>query len=88
MALKVVVTGLRNDAEERHTFTLLDRYDETRGISAMMRTTGFSLAITGYLQASGAIEETGVRPAFQSMPYEPYVRALRERGIDIVESTQ
>ena len=32
---------------------LLDYYDESRGISAMMRTTGYSLAITGVMQVDG-----------------------------------
>ena len=34
---------------------LVDHYDETRGISAMMRTTGYSLSITGLMQARGEV---------------------------------
>src|SRR5439155_889688 len=50
VALRVTVTG-RNG--RRAAWELLDRYDERNGISAMMRTTGYSLAISGMMQADG-----------------------------------
>src|SRR5207249_1693622 len=54
VALRVTVTG-RNG--RRAAWELLDRYDERNGISAMMRTTGYSLAISGMMQADGRIVE-------------------------------
>jgi lysine 6-dehydrogenase len=85
VALKVVVEGHRDGTPGRITFRLLDGYDAEHGISAMMRTTGFSLAITGYMQANGDIDELGVRCAYEAMPYRPYADALRHRGVSIVE---
>ncbi|HEU5049014.1 MAG TPA: saccharopine dehydrogenase C-terminal domain-containing protein, partial [Gemmatimonadales bacterium] len=55
VALKVEVSGTRNGAPASTTFQLIDRYDEERGISAMMRTTGYSLSITGQMQADGRV---------------------------------
>lgn len=85
VALKVVVEGQRTDGPGKVTFRLLDGYDVEYGMSAMNRTTGFSLAITGYMQAHGEIENVGVRCAYEAMPYRPYADALRQRGVDIVE---
>ena len=85
VALKVVVEGQRSDGPGRVTFRLLDRYDVELGMPAMNRTTGFSLAITGFMQANGEIENVGVRCAYEAMPYRPYADALRQRGVDIVE---
>ncbi len=85
VALKVVVEGRRIDGPGRVTFRLLDGYDVENGMSAMNRTTGFSLAITGYMQANGEIENVGVQCAYEAMPYRPYADALRQRGVDIVE---
>ena len=85
VALKVIVDGQRETGPGRVTFRLLDGFDVDHGMSAMTRTTGFSLAITGYMQASGAIEKVGVRCAYEAMPYRPYADALRERGVNIVE---
>ncbi len=85
VALKVIVDGQRETGPGRVTFRLLDGFDVDHGMSAMTRTTGFSLAITGYMQASGAIAKVGVRCAYEAMPYRPYADALRERGVNIVE---
>jgi len=85
VALKVIVEGQRSDGPGRVTFRLLDGYDVEHGMSAMNRTTGFSLAITGYMQANGEIANVGVRCAYEAMPYRPYADALRQRGVDIVE---
>jgi lysine 6-dehydrogenase len=84
VALRVVVEGVRQGHEERVSFRLLDRADRDHGISAMMRTTGYSLSVTGQMQAEGAVEP-GVRPAYEAVPFGPYVEGLRRRGIEIVE---
>lgn len=85
VALRVVVTGTRAGKPARATFDLLDLFDAEHGISAMMRTTGYSLSLTGQLQAAGTIKQ-GVATAWEGMPYGPYVEGLRARGIDIRES--
>jgi lysine 6-dehydrogenase len=82
VALRVEVTG-RNG--RRAAWELLDRYDERRGISAMMRTTGYSLAITGLMQADGRITERGVRTPDEAVPFKPYVDELKKRGVEIRE---
>ncbi|HTR78649.1 MAG TPA: saccharopine dehydrogenase C-terminal domain-containing protein, partial [Gemmatimonadaceae bacterium] len=51
VALRVIVSGRKNNAPAVLTWELVDRYDTTHGISAMMRTTGYSLSITGLMQA-------------------------------------
>ncbi len=85
VALKVVATGTKAGRPATETFRLLDCYDETHGISAMMRTTGYSLAITALMQVDGRIAEPGVRPAYAAVPFEPYAEELRRRGVDIAE---
>jgi lysine 6-dehydrogenase len=56
VALRVVVEGERADGGAvARAWELVDRYDAERGISAMMRTTGYSLSITGQLQARGEV---------------------------------
>src|SRR5690606_26491220 len=49
VALRVQVQGTKGGKPVTHTFELVDRHDAANGISAMMRTTGFSLSITGQL---------------------------------------
>ena len=82
VALRVEVRG-RNG--RRVAWQLLDYYDEKTGISAMMRTTGYSLAITGVMQVDGRIKATGVHTPDEAVPFQAYVEELRRRGVDIRE---
>jgi hypothetical protein len=59
-------------------------FDAEHGITAMMRTTGYSLAITGRLQAEGVIE-AGVRTPHEAMPGERYLAELAKRGVVVRE---
>ena len=88
VALRVLVSGTKGGKPVTHVFELVDRYDEKTGITAMMRTTGFSLAITGMMQARGAVTPAGVHTSDECMPGEVYVAELAKRGINIVETVQ
>ncbi|MDQ2766594.1 MAG: saccharopine dehydrogenase NADP-binding domain-containing protein [Gemmatimonadota bacterium] len=84
VALRVVVEGTKGGKAKKLGWELLDYYDESRGISAMMRTTGYSLSITGQLQASGEIEP-GVHTPDECMPAKRYIAELAKRGVMIKE---
>jgi lysine 6-dehydrogenase len=86
VALRVIVSGKKNGAEKSITFELVDRYDEQRGISAMMRTTGYSLSITGQMQATREIAATGVHTPDECVPAEKYIAELEKRGVHIRET--
>ena len=81
VALRVVVSGTKGGKPATHTFELVDRFDAAHGISAMMRTTGYSLSITGQLQADGAVKPAGVHTPDECMPGERYVTELGKRGV-------
>jgi lysine 6-dehydrogenase len=82
VALRVEVEGEEAGERVRLRWDLLDRFDPATGITAMMRTTGFSLAITGMLQAAGRIEP-GVWVPDEAMPAAEYVAELARRGVQI-----
>jgi len=86
VALRVAATGLKGGQQHQVTFDLIDRTDEATGISAMERTTGFSLSITGLMQARGDVRGAGVSTPDQAVPADRYIEELRRRGIDIVRS--
>ncbi|MBV9773040.1 MAG: saccharopine dehydrogenase NADP-binding domain-containing protein [Gemmatimonadetes bacterium] len=85
VVLRVEAEGVKDGEETVIRWDLLDRYDAETGITAMMRTTGFSLAITGAFQAQGKIQP-GVWTPDECMPAEAYIEALRQRGVEIRES--
>jgi lysine 6-dehydrogenase len=86
VALRVVVKGTKGGAPAARTFELVDRFDEAHGVSAMMRTTGYSLSITGLMQVRGAVKPAGVHTPDECMPAREYIDELRTRGIDIKET--
>jgi lysine 6-dehydrogenase len=83
VALRVLVTGSKNGKPTRLGWELLDYYDAVHGISAMMRTTGYSLSITGQMQARGEITPAGVHTPDECVPAPKYIAELAKRGINI-----
>ena len=82
VALRVEVQGRTG---KRVAWQLLDYFDEATGISAMMRTTGYSLAITGVMQVVGRVGSAGVYTPDEAVPFQAYVDELQRRGVQIRE---
>jgi lysine 6-dehydrogenase len=85
VALRVTVEGKKGGKTQLISFELVDRYDEKHGISAMMRTTGYSLSITGQMQARREVGPAGVHTPDECMPPKKYIEELGKRGIEFKE---
>ncbi|HEX5633927.1 MAG TPA: saccharopine dehydrogenase C-terminal domain-containing protein [Gemmatimonadales bacterium] len=85
VALLVLVSGTKDGKPAQAGFRLIDLYDAEHGISAMMRTTAYSLSITGQMQADGRVVAKGVHTPDEAMPFGEYVRELGARGVRIEE---
>jgi lysine 6-dehydrogenase len=87
VALRVIVSGAKRGKPATRMFELVDWYDEQHGISAMMRTTGYSLAITGLMQVKGEVRGAGVLTPDEAIVAERYIAELGRRGVRLnVES--
>jgi lysine 6-dehydrogenase len=85
VALRVIVDGSKGGKAKKVGWELLDYYDESHHISAMMRTTGYSLSITGQMQARGEITPAGVHTPDECVNATKYVAELATRGVAIRE---
>ena len=85
VALQVQATGKKAGKPHSVTFRLIDYYDVKHGISAMMRTTGYSLSITGQMQVDGRVKAKGVHTPDEAIPFDAYVSELGKRGVRIEE---
>ena len=83
VALRVEVRGRRDGAEATVRYDLTDFYDPEHHVTAMMRTTGYSLAITSLMQVDGRIGETGVRTPDECVPAEAYISELARLGVEV-----
>ena len=84
VALRVICRGTKDGNPASSGWELVDFYDQAKGISAMMRTTGYSLSITGQMQVERAISP-GVHTPDECMPAVRYVEELRKRGVELRE---
>jgi lysine 6-dehydrogenase len=85
VAMRVVVTGTKGGSTRTITYQMVDVQDVRTGVTAMMRTTGYSLAVTARLQASGVVP-AGVRTPSDCIPVDAYVAALEAAGVVIERS--
>jgi lysine 6-dehydrogenase len=85
VALRVTVEGTKDGKSKKLGWELIDYYDQARGISAMMRTTGYSLSITGQMQARGEVTPSGVHTPDECVPAARYIEELGKRGVNIRE---
>ncbi len=65
----------------RRTCRIIDKEDSANGITAMMRTTGYPVAIIAHMLAAGIIKERGARPQELVVPAERLLAELRRRDI-------
>lgn len=82
VAMQVVVEGSSGGEPASVRYDLVDFYDAENGITAMMRTTGYSLALTGVMQADGRIAP-GVHTPDECVPGAEYLREMGTRGVEI-----
>ncbi len=88
VALRVEVDGVKNGAPTSIVYELVDRMDEANRVSAMERTTGYSLSITGQMQVDGRIARKGAFTPDQGVPADHYVQELARRGVRIEKRTE
>lgn len=91
VAMKVDVSGVKDDKPSSHVYHLLDHCDAKRGITAMARTTAYPASIVAQLLAEKAIKTTGVIPpeklGMDDEFFRRFCNELRTRGITIKEET-
>ncbi|MFN8549642.1 MAG: saccharopine dehydrogenase C-terminal domain-containing protein [Candidatus Eisenbacteria bacterium] len=83
VVLRVTVEGQRGGTALRRTYEMIDYFDESTGLTAMMRTTAFPAAESALLLARGRIEAKGVLAAEEVIEGGAYIDALQRRGLPL-----
>ncbi|MFO8078551.1 MAG: saccharopine dehydrogenase C-terminal domain-containing protein [Thermoplasmatota archaeon] len=81
--LKVLSKVKRKNTYMNIQYQLIDYFDKQTGFTAMMRTTGFPVAITADLLARNIITQYGVFCPEEIIPPSLFFDELRKRDIDI-----
>ena len=85
VVVRVEVEGVRGGESGRLVYELVDRFDESTGLSAMQRCTGFPAAAAAVLLARRAVSGGGVGSAEEVLPFEPFLEMLAENGLNVQE---
>ena len=87
VALKTETQGTRDKKRTKQVYTLLDSWDEKRGITAMARTTAYPASIVGQMILNKHLKEKGVVPperiGMDKRLFKLFSESLKNRGIDI-----
>jgi lysine 6-dehydrogenase len=91
VAMRIDVSGIKDDKRSTRVYHLLDRCDAKRGITAMARTTAYPASIVAQLLAEKTIKMTGVTPpeklGMNDQIFKHICNELNARGITIKEET-
>jgi len=79
--LKVMSEGIKQGKKRSREYLLIDSYDKKNKITAMMRTTGYPVAITAQMIENGTIQERGVFCPEEIIPPSEFFRELQKRDI-------
>lgn len=81
--VRVEFRGVSKGEKRRLRYDIIDRFDESTGLSAMMRTTAFPASVIAQMMARGEIKEKGAIPQELAVPPDSFVAELAKRNIQI-----
>ena len=81
--LRVSARGTSAGTPIEIRYEMIDNYDESTGLSAMMRTTGFPIAQIALMIARGEITARGAIPQETCVPTEAFLAGLLAHGLRI-----
>jgi len=81
--VRLTFEGTKEGTEGKLVYEIIDRQDTRTGLTSMMRTTAFPVAIIAWMACSGKITHRGVIP--QEIAVEPqfFITQLKKRNINI-----
>ena len=84
--VRLEFVGKKGNETKKLRYDIVDRQDETTGLSAMMRTTAFPASIIAQMLAGGDVLMRGATPQEKAIDSEKFVAELEKRNIVIKES--
>ncbi|MBK9439123.1 MAG: saccharopine dehydrogenase NADP-binding domain-containing protein [Chloracidobacterium sp.] len=75
--------GAKDGAQRKLRYDIVDKLDESTGMSAMMRTTAFPASIIAQMMARGDVLSRGATPQEKAIDPEKFVSELEKRDIVI-----
>ena len=84
--VRVTIDGMLSDKSRHLQYDLIDYYDDSDNITAMMRTTAYPTSVIAQLVVAGTITQRGVLTPEQCVPLAPFLAGLAHRKVFVVET--
>ena len=84
--IRLDFVGKKGDGNKRLRYDIVEKFDESTGLSAMMRTTAFPASIISQMMARGDVLVRGATPQEKAIDPDKFVAELTKRKIEIRES--
>ncbi|CAN5697682.1 saccharopine dehydrogenase C-terminal domain-containing protein [soil metagenome] len=81
--VRLEFAGIKNSERKNLRSDIVDKFDETTGLSAMMRTTAFPASIIAQMMAKGEVLMRGATPQEIAIDAEKFIAELDRRNIKI-----
>ncbi|PYS89213.1 MAG: saccharopine dehydrogenase [Acidobacteria bacterium] len=81
--VRLEFVGTKDGKANRLRYDIVDKQDESTGLSAMMRTTAFPASIIAQMMAKGDVLEKGATPQEKAIHPDRFVAELERRNISI-----
>lgn len=75
--------GVKDDSSKTLRYDIVDKHDDSTGLSAMMRTTAFPASIIAQMMAKGDVLRRGATPQEKAIDPDKFVAELERRDIRI-----
>lgn len=75
--------GVKDDSSKTLRYDIVDKHDDSTGLSAMMRTTAFPASIIAQMMAKGDVLRRGATPQEKAIDPDKFVAELERRDIGI-----
>jgi len=82
-AVRVEVTGLKDNKQRRIIYQMIDRRDLSTGLFAMQRAVGYTASIGAQMILSGQIQKRGLLTPTRDIPSDIFISELEKRGMRI-----
>lgn len=84
--VRVEFRGVADGKPLEHRYQIIDTFDESTGLSAMMRTTAFPASIIAQMMARGETKAKGAIPQERAIQPDKFLSELAKRNIRITSS--
>ncbi len=81
--VRIDFTGTKQGETKKLRYDVVDKYDESTGMSSMMRTTAFPASIIAQMMAKGDVLSRGATPQEKAIDPKKFVAELEHRNITI-----